>query len=71
VSADIAPGARNWRHAHRLRSTADDLAEADQRVVALGATPLGGDQVYADPAGHPFCLINHPPWASPIRPADS
>jgi hypothetical protein len=43
----------------------EDLAEAGPRVLALGATSLGGD-VYADPAGHPFCLIRRPPWAPPI-----
>jgi catechol 2,3-dioxygenase-like lactoylglutathione lyase family enzyme len=45
-----------------LDFTVDDLAEAGERAVALGATKLahqpGGDDfvVYADPAGHPFCL---------------
>jgi catechol 2,3-dioxygenase-like lactoylglutathione lyase family enzyme len=43
-----------------------DLDEADARVVALGARRLTVDgvvhddesfRVYADPAGHPFCLI--------------
>ncbi len=40
----------------------DDLAEAGARALALGATKFahqpGGDdfEVYADPAGHPFCL---------------
>jgi hypothetical protein len=24
--------------------------------------------VYADPAGHPFCLIRRPGWAPPIPP---
>ncbi len=43
----------------------EDPAEAGPRVLALGATILGGD-VYADPAGHPFCLIRRPPWAPPI-----
>lgn len=42
-----------------------DIAAADAEAVQLGATPLGerqdltaasGFQVYADPAGHPFCL---------------
>lgn len=42
-----------------------DIAAAHEEVVALGAVPLGdlkdfsapsGFQVYADPAGHPFCL---------------
>ena len=43
----------------------DDLETADQRVRALGAVPLGERvvledetyRVYADPAGHPFCLV--------------
>ena len=42
----------------------DDLAVAHDRVTALGATVLPAKevgspdnfQVYADPAGHPFCL---------------
>ena len=38
-----------------------DIAEAESRVLALGARRLsgGGEQfrVYADPAGHPFCLV--------------
>ncbi|MFF9473667.1 VOC family protein [Streptomyces roseolus] len=40
-----------------------DLERADAEVLALGATLLdGGDgkrgwRVYADPAGHPFCLV--------------
>jgi hypothetical protein len=43
----------------------EDVAEAGARVLALGATRLDGD-VYADPAGHPFCLIRRPGWAPPI-----
>lgn len=38
----------------------DDVDEAESRVLALGATRLaageGRFRVYADPAGHPFCL---------------
>jgi predicted enzyme related to lactoylglutathione lyase len=37
-----------------------DIAEADAKVLALGAVRLPGDgenwRVYADPSGHPFCL---------------
>ena len=48
----------------------DDVEAAAPRVLALGARPLpGGDShspVYADPAGHPFCLIPRPHWAPPI-----
>jgi catechol 2,3-dioxygenase-like lactoylglutathione lyase family enzyme len=43
----------------------EDPAAARTHVLALGATPLDGD-VYADPAGHPFCLIRRPHWAEPL-----
>ncbi|MGW1895765.1 VOC family protein [Streptomyces sp. NPDC002004] len=42
-----------------------DLDAAHEQVLALGAAPLDGDaegrgwRVYADPAGHPFCLVRH------------
>ena len=51
----------------------EDFAEAHEEVMALGATVLkaaagstSGDdfQVYADPAGHPFCLC----WLVPRQP---
>jgi catechol 2,3-dioxygenase-like lactoylglutathione lyase family enzyme len=47
----------------------EDVAAAGPRVLTLGATRLGagaGAGVYADPAGHPFCLIPRPKWAPPI-----
>jgi catechol 2,3-dioxygenase-like lactoylglutathione lyase family enzyme len=48
----------------------DDVQAAEPRVLALGARRLasqdGGYRVYADPAGHPFCLIPRPAWAPPI-----
>jgi hypothetical protein len=31
----------------------EDVAVSGPRVLALGATKLDGDDVYADPAGHP------------------
>ena len=46
----------------------DDLEAASERVVELGAVPLGGDHVFADPAGHPFCLIPRPGWAPSVDP---
>ena len=46
----------------------DDLAAASDAVLALGAAPLSGDHVFADPAGHPFCLIPRPTWAAPVNP---
>jgi Glyoxalase-like domain len=44
----------------------EDVASAEPRVLALGARKLDGENVYADPAGHPFCLIPRPGWAPPI-----
>jgi catechol 2,3-dioxygenase-like lactoylglutathione lyase family enzyme len=41
----------------------DDVDVAEGQVVALGAKRLPGEgddfRVYADPAGHPFCLVWH------------
>ncbi|MDO0934026.1 VOC family protein [Streptomyces sp. DG2A-72] len=42
-----------------------DLDQAQQQVLARGATVLddGAEgrswRIYADPAGHPFCLVRH------------
>ncbi|WP_327371139.1 VOC family protein [Streptomyces sp. NBC_01217] len=43
-----------------------DLDEAQERAVAAGATVLDDGagsgrswRIYADPAGHPFCLVRH------------
>ena len=48
----------------------DDVAAAGRHVLALGARRLpsgdGSSQIYADPAGHPFCLIPRPHWAQPV-----
>jgi catechol 2,3-dioxygenase-like lactoylglutathione lyase family enzyme len=44
----------------------EDPAEAGPWVLALGAAKLDGENVYADPAGHPFCLIKRPGWAAAI-----
>lgn len=43
----------------------EDVAAAGEKVLAWGARRLG-DDVYADPAGHPFCLIRRPAWAPPL-----
>ncbi|MGI8667101.1 MAG: VOC family protein [Jatrophihabitans sp.] len=44
-----------------------DVAAADAWVRGLGARRLpAGDAVYADPAGHPFCLVHKPSWAADI-----
>ncbi|MPZ85255.1 MAG: glyoxalase [Actinophytocola sp.] len=44
----------------------DDVEAAVPQVLALGAVQLS-DDVFADPAGHPFCLIPRPNWAPPIE----
>jgi hypothetical protein len=44
----------------------DDVPAATTAVLALGATALAGENVFADPAGHPFCLIPRPWWAPPV-----
>jgi catechol 2,3-dioxygenase-like lactoylglutathione lyase family enzyme len=50
----------------------DDVDAAAERVLAIGARRLeaaGADEhayVFADPAGHPFCLIPRPGWAPPV-----
>ncbi|MEU6853230.1 VOC family protein [Actinacidiphila alni] len=44
----------------------EDPAACGPWVLGLGATRLDGADVYADPAGHPFCLIRRPAWAPPI-----
>jgi catechol 2,3-dioxygenase-like lactoylglutathione lyase family enzyme len=45
----------------------EDVTAARSRVLGLGAVKLNDEGVYADPAGHPFCLIRRPGWAPPIR----
>ena len=51
----------------------DDVASAEPKVLQLGARKLAepddpeGFRVYADPAGHTFCLIPRPGWADPIH----
>ena len=44
----------------------EDVQGSYAAVLALGATKLAGQDVFADPAGHPFCLIKRPTWAPPI-----
>jgi catechol 2,3-dioxygenase-like lactoylglutathione lyase family enzyme len=43
----------------------EDVPAAMPLVRALGAAELA-PAVFADPAGHPFCLIQRPHWAAPI-----
>jgi catechol 2,3-dioxygenase-like lactoylglutathione lyase family enzyme len=48
-----------------LHFRVEDLDAAEHRVLELGATkfdhqPAVRSRVYADPAGHPFCLVPAP-----------
>jgi catechol 2,3-dioxygenase-like lactoylglutathione lyase family enzyme len=46
----------------------DDLSAAGCEALELGGRLLSAeDHVYADPAGHHFCLIPRPAWADPIH----
>jgi catechol 2,3-dioxygenase-like lactoylglutathione lyase family enzyme len=58
------PAVRQQMH---LDVMVDDVIVAAEAVLALGATKLPGDSVFADPAGHPFCLVPRPGWAEPIH----
>jgi predicted enzyme related to lactoylglutathione lyase len=62
VARHRPPNARRPQQLH-LDIAVDDLDAAERRILDLGAVILGkvhpGDRpwrVYADPAGHPFCL---------------
>lgn len=45
---------------------AESVAHATPHVLGLYATKLDGQGEFADPAGHPFCLVKRPGWAEPI-----
>ncbi len=78
IAFQLAPDHQppEWRNLERpqqmhLDIMVDDLDTAEARVLKLGARKLTGEdeesRVYADPAGHPFCLIPRPGWARPIQ----
>ena len=77
IAFQLAPDHRppSWPDPERpqqyhLDVMVDDVEVAGPEVLRLGARRLpGGDHVYADPAGHPFCLIRRPGWAPPINPS--
>jgi catechol 2,3-dioxygenase-like lactoylglutathione lyase family enzyme len=55
------PDPEHPQHEH-LDIRVFDVDEAEQAVLALGATRLAGEhesgfRVFTDPAGHPFCLV--------------
>jgi catechol 2,3-dioxygenase-like lactoylglutathione lyase family enzyme len=51
----------NYPQQFHLDVRVDDVEEAEPKVLALGATLLSNEaetfRVFADPAGHPFCLV--------------
>lgn len=53
-------------HQVHLDVMVEDVATATAKVLELGARLLDGRDVFADPAGHPFCLVRRPAWAPPI-----
>jgi catechol 2,3-dioxygenase-like lactoylglutathione lyase family enzyme len=73
LAFQLAPGHRSptWpdpavpQQVH-LDIMVDDVTVSGPQVLALGAVKLDDGDVYADPAGHPFCLIRRPGWAPPI-----
>jgi catechol 2,3-dioxygenase-like lactoylglutathione lyase family enzyme len=77
LAFQLAPGHRrpSWpddavpQQLH-LEIMVEDVAVAGPLVLALGAEKLDGEDVYADPSGHPFCLIRRPAWAPPIPGSD-
>ncbi|SDJ44613.1 VOC family protein [Streptomyces indicus] len=74
IAFQRAPGYRppQWPQAEdnsqqmHLDLTVTDMADAEAQALSLGAMPLDlndedgkrGFRVYADPAGHPFCLCS-------------
>ena len=62
------PSVPQQLHLDLLVATIDELASQHERVVSLGASvlenrsddPLESLIVFADPAGHPFCIIVSP-----------
>jgi hypothetical protein len=57
-----APGIPQQMHVDVM---VEDTKDAGVEVVEHGAKHLDGD-TYADPAGHPFCLIKRPGWAAQL-----
>ena len=61
------PGERGEQHVH-FDLLVDDLGDAGHAVEKAGARPLTevldpgpkAWRIYADPAGHPFCLVSAP-----------
>ena len=73
LAFQLAPGHRppSWpdpavpQQVH-LDIMVEDVTASGPGVVALGAVKLDGEDVYADPAGHPFCLVRRPRWAPSV-----
>jgi catechol 2,3-dioxygenase-like lactoylglutathione lyase family enzyme len=80
IAFQLAPDHRppQWPHPDRpqqlhLDVMVDDMDVAESQVLELGAHRISDEgnawRVYADLAGHPFCLVPRPAWAPPIHPA--
>lgn len=75
IAFQLAPDHRpsEWRdpdhpQQFHLDVMVDDLDAGGHEVLERGASVLSAeDHIYADPAGHPFCLIPRPAWAVPIH----
>jgi GNAT superfamily N-acetyltransferase len=70
VTWRTASGATGSYELFRFEDADDDVEAAERQVLALGATRLPGElegryRVFADPVGHPFCLVfgRHGPTA--------
>jgi catechol 2,3-dioxygenase-like lactoylglutathione lyase family enzyme len=61
------PGPESSQQIH-LDVMVDSVAAAAEAVIRLGARALPTRGVFADPAGHPFCLVPRPAWATSISP---
>jgi catechol 2,3-dioxygenase-like lactoylglutathione lyase family enzyme len=77
LAPDLVPS--SWPDPERpqqmhLDVMVDDIDEAEAAVLIIGARrlsePGAGSRVFADPAGHPFCLIPRPVWAEPVGPVE-
>jgi catechol 2,3-dioxygenase-like lactoylglutathione lyase family enzyme len=54
----------NYPQQMHLDVMVEDVESAAADVQTLGAVQLDHNGVYADPAGHPFCLIRRPAWVT-------
>lgn len=63
-----ASGASGSAPASDAASAQDPASDAAWASGSASAS-ASASRVFADPAGHPFCLIPRPSWAPPVHPA--